>query len=182
MPSFHTVDGNRSAWSAFGRLNSKSQRVGAGDRPEAEVRLSGRKIEIRTGARVRRARGAWTNIKRVGTGLLMLFNGVSTRNLHRARLRNAEFRFDRHINRLVEDLANKPGQLSSDDIARRFGKIKREAQMISRLGGGDKQALLERCEKNFQESLDAVAKTKPEALRRSGCHRVRLDAVRSTTR
>ncbi|MCB1803967.1 MAG: hypothetical protein KDJ99_02080, partial [Candidatus Competibacteraceae bacterium] len=63
MPDFNTLTG-KTAWSDRRNYTSGRVTTGTTERPAAEYRLKDRQIEIRTGARVTRARGPWVGFKR----------------------------------------------------------------------------------------------------------------------
>ena len=173
MPDFTTVSGDR-AWSDLDKQYTSARvRVGDADRPDAEVRLQDRHIEIRTGARVKRARGPWVGFKRAMTGLRSILprflGGLTEADMNARNLRHAEYRFDKNVNKLVEDLANKPGTLSVKELCERLNTIHEEASTIKDLSAevdatavtDDK--LQERFAKNLQESLAAVKHKDPAA-------------------
>ncbi|MEZ5581691.1 MAG: hypothetical protein R3F37_01910 [Candidatus Competibacteraceae bacterium] len=176
MPDFHKVSTGRAAWSD---AHNTSQRIttGSAKRPEAEVKLKGRNIEIHTGARVTRARGPWVGFKKMftaaGHGISEKLHAIglhgparSQKVINDRKMRHAEHQFDRHVNRLVEDLANKP-DLSPADVSKRFNKLAEQAKIMQTLNPNlSDRALAERFEKNFNESLQVVAQHKPEALNR----------------
>ncbi len=169
MPDFTTVSGNR-AWSDMAKQHT-SERINVkdADRPQAEVRLKDRNIQIRTGARVRRARGPWVGFKRAMTSVRSFLGGLSKTDMNTRSLRHAEYRFDKNVNKLVEDLANKPGTLSVKEVCERLNTIHKQANTIKKLSTEvdgtaiTDNKLQERFAKNLQESLKAVKHKSPAA-------------------
>lgn len=147
-------------------VGSESQRVDPNNRVQAAVHFRGKSVSIRTGGRVLRARGLSASFNRAMTKLSLPFR--STAYKAERNLRHAEYRFDRHINRLVEDLANKPDKISPSDIYRRLNRIHNEGRSIRRYAAQcgetvDERQIANRLQVNLEESLKAVNKVKPTA-------------------
>ncbi|MCB1804792.1 MAG: hypothetical protein KDJ99_06475 [Candidatus Competibacteraceae bacterium] len=87
----------------------------------------------------------------------------STSEQQERNLRHAAYKFDRHVNRLVEDLANNP-DLSPKDVSQRLNKIAVQAEKIQAASlyttgaSENSAALAKRFSKNLNESLQALAK------------------------
>ena len=163
MPDFTTVSGDR-AWSDLDKQYTSARvRADAADRPDAEVRLQDRNIQIRTGARVKRARGPWVGFKRAMTGLRSILprflGGLTETDMAARNLRHAEYRFDKNVNKLVEDLANKPGTLSVKELCERLNTIHKEASIIKDLSAKvDGTAVTDdRLEQRFAKKSPGVA-------------------------
>ena len=170
MPDFSTVNRGVSWSSVSGQNKSERVKTGASDRPDVELKLAGRKVEIRTGSRVRRARGPWVAFKHGMTKatkwLPRFLGGLSKAQQTERTLRRSEWKFDRHVNRLVEDLANKPN-LSVKDVTKRLNQMSDEAAKIMKHDPNvTKEQLADRFAKNLEESLSALARRKPEAFAR----------------
>jgi hypothetical protein len=162
MPDFRTVNQGK-AWSDL-RGHNTSERVQDGaNRPEAEIRLSNRRIEIRTGARVLRARGKWVGFKRGLTKIRSALRALSRETRTERAIRHAEYRFDRAVNRFVEDLAN--GRLTEFGVKYRLAKIAvKEARLENADPTASRDKILARLQTNLTESLQAVARTHPQAM------------------
>jgi hypothetical protein len=168
MTDFRKVVGGGQAWSG-----AHSQRIRGDLRPGAESRVKGRllgpgKIEIRTGARVTRTRGLGTWFKsKLNATFQRLFLKPNSKPVRQRQLRRLEHEFDRHVNRLVEDLANKGDRMTDRAVADRLRKIEITGRRIERLDKGfDTQAKLKRFEANFRDSLGALAVGHPDAFAR----------------
>lgn len=149
-------------------VGTTSQRTDPGNRVAGAVHFRGKSVSIRTGGRVLRARGFSASFKRAMTKVSLPFRSASYKA--ERNLRHAEYQFDRHINRLVEDLANKPEKMSRNDIYRRLNRIHDEGKSIRRYAeqcgeSVDETQLAARLHDNLEESLAAVNQVKPAAAR-----------------
>jgi len=169
MPGWQKVGGG-AAWSTRAtRSQSVRDYMQAHDgaRPKAELRKAGEKIEIRSGARVIRARGFGVSFRRgIGRHLknfALLFGRagqIGLRNRNR-RLRHAEHDFDKGVNRMVEDIANGKAR-SAGDIAAHLKALHEPAQRLVKYGRASTQHLEERFESNLRESLQALEEADPK--------------------
>lgn len=135
-------------------------------RPPAEIKLGDHRVEIRTGQRAMRTRGFAVEIRRAFTKISLPFRSSGFTNARA--LRHAEWRFDRHVNRLVEDLANKGDRLRPDQIHDRLTRIARQGEKLERLADGTSPGTAERFKLNLQDSLRALAAHAPGKLERVG--------------
>ena len=148
---------------------TESTRVKPGSpRPQAEAGLNRfGEVGIRTGARVTRARTGGVEVKRFFTKLSLPFRSAAYKT--ERSLRHAEHRFDRHVNRMVEDLANKGAKLSDRALLGRLGAIAREAGRVTGLATAKGElsnpaAMRARFDTNLREALAGLGKKAPDKL------------------
>ena len=131
-------------------------------RPPAQIKLGDHRVEIRTGQRAVRTRGIGAEVRRAFTKISLPFRSTAFTNARA--LRHAEWRFDRHVNRLVEDLANKGDRLRPEQIRDRLTRIAKQGEKLERLADGTSPATAERFKLNLQDSLRALAAHAPGKL------------------
>ena len=151
---------------------TKSERVKPsevdGARPTVQARLDSHgDISIRTGARVTRARGMDVDVKRFFTEVSLPFRSAEYKT--ERSLRHAEYRVDRRVDRMVEDLANKGNKLSDKALLKHVEGIVREAGRAVDLAGGagevsGPRTMRERIRTNLDEAMLALQKVAPDKL------------------
>ena len=170
MPDFQTISGHQ-AWSDVGGQSTSLRVAELKQRPEAEIRSNLGMLEIRTGANVTRARGPWTDFKRTLTtifgGLPKLLGGISPGEANEQKLRHAEYKFDRCVNKLVEALCNDP-TTSPNEIQQKLSEITQQSIIMRNLDPSLKQdanaQLRNRLEANLRESFVAIGQRDPRLM------------------
>ena len=181
MVDFKQIGGATTTW---GAQHSNSQRIQDAGLQQSEYKIGGRlggnDIQIRTGARVTRARGFGVWLSRKGSGLRDAFvreksHGIIPKSSDEAirkkqlrTLRHAEHAFDKAANRLVEDLANRGDTMRPAEMAQKLVDIRKKAADLSAASKAlgdepvDGKQLMERLQRNLADSLTVVAKAQPE--------------------
>ena len=133
-----------------------------GKRPPPEFLKSRKKIEIRTGSRVLRLRGAKATLRRRCHKFIAKGDKAVLRRKNLV-LQDAEHDFDKGINRIVENLANGKTR-SFKDLAWQLEGLHKQAIAIEKAsdGGYNRDLMPERFKVNLEESLKALEAADPK--------------------
>ena len=132
-------------------------------RPPVQIRLGDHRVEeSRTGQRAVRTRGIGADVSGAFTKISLPFRSTAFTNARA--LRHAEWRFDRHVNRLVEDLANKGDGLRPEQIRDRLTRIAERGEGWRTAGGREQPRHGRALQLDVQDSLRALAAHAPGKL------------------